>query len=323
MNAGTGSVGSGFRKESVTEETKPKPRGGWRKAVLRSSFGAVNLGESKSEREEREWTENVQANMPMDHLVYMVVSPRGGVAKTTTTVGTASTFSMTRSAEVVAVDCDPAAGNLSDRVTEEATSSFVDLLNDRSAYGHLNRIRKYTKQNYVSKLDVLASPRQEGVEPPRFDPQSLYQTVDVLKTGYRIICLDPGNDLYSPLIQSMLDIVQAVVVVTDVGLGGGKAAEVVYKWLNHYHPQLLHRSFLVMSDKDETPNADRRSLIEEAFVNTPWKDPSYVPYDPHLHLATEVDMAKLQKSTRRAYLEVTNRLTQWYGHPPIPRRPIA
>ncbi|WP_131818722.1 MinD/ParA family ATP-binding protein [Mycobacteroides abscessus] len=318
-----GQLASDFRKESYTEEAKPKPRSGWRKAILRTSFGAVNLGESRSEREEREWTESVQANMPQDHLVYMVVSPRGGVAKTTTTVGTASTFSMVRSAEVVAVDCNPAAGNLSDRVTEEATSSFVDLLNDRSAYGHLNRIRKYTKQNKVSKLDVLASPRQEGLEPPRYDPHTLYQTVEVLKTGYRIICLDPGNDLYSPLIQSMLDIVQAVVVVTDVGMGGARAANVVYKWLNHYHPQLLHRSFLVMSDKEETAHPERRSLIEEAFVNTPWKDPSYVPYDPHLNLATEIDMDKLGKSTRRAYLQVANRLTQWYGHPPIPRRPIA
>lgn len=318
-----GGVGSNLRQEAFTGETKPKPRSGWRKAVLRSTFGAINPGESTPEREEREWTEHIQANMPQDHLVYVTISPRGGVAKTTTTVGTASTFSMNRSAEVVAVDINPAAGNLSDRVTEEATASFVDLLNDRGAYGHLNRIRKYTKQNYVSKLDVLASPRREGAAPPRYTPESLAQTVEVLKTGYRIISLDPGNDLDSPILQAILDLVQAVVVVTDVGVGGARAAATVYNWLSYYHPALLNRSFLVMSDKHPKFNAANKQKIEETFVNTPWKDPLYIPYDEHLNEGTEVDMDKLQKPTRRAYLEVTHRLTQWYGHPPIPRKPSA
>lgn len=77
-----GSLSRELRQERFTTAVKPQPRSGWRRALLRSTFGLINPGESKTERIDREYAEQIGANIPRTELVFAVVSPRGGVSKT-------------------------------------------------------------------------------------------------------------------------------------------------------------------------------------------------------------------------------------------------
>ncbi|OKH69410.1 hypothetical protein EB74_30055 [Mycobacterium sp. SWH-M5] len=311
-----------FRQDAFTTELKPKPQSGWRKAVLKSTFGLINPGESKVEREDRERRERIRANIPRHEFIYAVLSPRGGVSKTTTTAAVGSIFAQLRGAEVIAVDANPSEGNLASRINPQAQHTFVDLLRDRALNG-VNDIRQYTGRN-AAHLDVLAA-SQAYINPDTYTPKKLIDTIDVLRTGYRIIGIDCGQNLNDDVMATILDVVTAVVIVSGVQFDSGRAALRLHDWmLAHGRSKLLERSFLVMSDRTPEPNPKMRENIENSVAGIVWKDPVYVPYDPHLHEATVINLEQLAKPTYRAYLEVASRLSAFYGAPPLPAgRPPA
>ena len=306
-----------LRQERFTTSVKPQPRSGWRRALLRSTFGLINPGESKTERIDREHAEQVGANIPRTELVFAVVSPRGGVSKTTTTAAVGSILAEIRGAEVVVVDADPNDGNLAGRVNPDAQHTFADMLRDRTI-GGVNDIRNYTKRN-AAQLDVLASSR-ELVRPPVFDRASLFNTVNVLRNGYRIIGIDCGQNLGDELFSAVLDIATAMIVVTGDQFDSAESA------LKHYdrlqalgRTELRERSFLLISDRSPKPNKKLRAEMVQSVSNTVWRNPIHIPFDQHLAEATVIDLDQLNKKTYRAYLAAAARLSAWYGLPPIPQ----
>ncbi|ART74355.1 hypothetical protein BTO20_37690 (plasmid) [Mycobacterium dioxanotrophicus] len=318
-----GGLAANLRQEAFTTELKPKPESGWRKALLKTTFGLVNLGPSRLERVDRERKEQVGANIPRTEFVYAVLSPRGGVAKTTTTAALGSIFADVRGAEVIVIDANPNKGNLASRVNPDATATFADILRDRRQIRGVNDIRTYAKRNAVH-LDVLAGD-QNNRNPQVYDPQSLVNTVDVLRSGYRVIGIDVGQNLQDPVVAQILDIVTAVVVVSGLQYGSGKAAVGMYDWLvEHGRADLVQRSTLLISDRHPEPNKAFRGSLEENVAATVWRDPVYVPYDEHLYEDTVIDVRQLAKPTYRAYLEAAARLSSFYGQPALPlRRPAA
>lgn len=310
-----------FRQESFTTEVKPKPQSGWRKAVLKSSFGMINPGESRAERVDRERRDQVGANIPRTEFIFAVMSPRGGVAKTTTTAALGSVFAKVRGAEVIAIDANPNKGNLASRINPDATATFDDLLRDRRIQG-VNDIRTYAKRNAVH-LDVLAGD-ERNVRPAVYQPNTFTDTVNVLRRGYRIIGIDVGQNLQDAVVARILDTVTAVVVVSGLQYGSGKAAVGMYDWLvENGRADLVQRSTLVISDRHPEINKDFRAGLEENLASTLWKDPVCVPYDHHLYEDTVIDVNRLAKPTYRAYLEIAARLSSFYGQPALPLRRSA
>lgn len=306
-----------FRHERHTTVTKPEPQSGWRKAILASTFGLVNPGESKVEREDRERRARVCANVsPV--FIYAVLSGKGGASKTTTTAGVGSMFAACRGGgDVVVIDANPDEGNLASRVNPDASHTFVDVLRARTIQSR-SEIRNYTKTAPTSQLDVLAG-SQVLVNPARFSPETFSQTIHTLANVYSVIGIDCGTNFHTPLMQRVLDTVTAVVVVTGVQFDSGKAAMRVHDWLVQTgRGELVQRSFLLMSEHTPQAQPKLRADIEETVGKTAWKDPIYVPYDPHLYEASVIDLAQLRKRTSRAYLQAAAKLSNWYGAPPVP-----
>ncbi|MGD9622341.1 MAG: MinD/ParA family protein [Mycolicibacterium sp.] len=321
--AASGAFGDGlaseFRSEQFATEVQPEPRRGWRRAVLKSSFGLVNPGESRVEREDRERVEQIRANV-RGQFIFAVFSPRGGVAKTTTTAALGSMFSSLRGSEVLAMDADPDSGNLAGRINDDTSATFRDILRDRASIRGVTDVRAYTAHN-SDKLDVLASSK-ELVRPEIYTPATLFDTVDALRGSYRVIGIDCGKRMRDPLTEAVLDMVTALVVVTSSQYDSAKAAMSFHDYLrNTGRGQLLERSFLIISDRNPVGSETRaaRKLIEDHVRNVIWKDPIYVPYDPHLHEGTTINLAQLKRPSYRAYLEATARLSSWYGMPALPR----
>lgn len=85
-----------------------------------------------------------------------VLSIKGGVGKTTTTLGLGSAFSMVRSDRIIAVDANPDRGTLAERVRDQSTHSTVrDLLSDTHINSYAD-VRNHTRMA-TSRLEVLAS----------------------------------------------------------------------------------------------------------------------------------------------------------------------
>lgn len=317
----TDGLAARLRQEAFTTEVKPQPQSGWRKAVLKSSFGLINPGESRIERIDRERRAQIAANIPRTEFIFAVMSPRGGVAKTTTTAALGSVFSHVRGGGAIVIDANPNKGSLASRVNPDARATFQDLLADKNVRG-VNDIRQYARSNSV-QLDVLAGD-ESNVNPKVYDPHTLVETLNVLRGRYSIIGIDVGQNLQDPVVAQILDVVTAVVVVSGLWYGAGKAAVGMYDWLvENGRADLVARSTLVISDRHPEPNKVFRAGVEENVASTLWKDPVYIPYDHHLYEDTVINVDQLAKPTYRAYLEAAARLSNYYGQPPLPRRRSA
>lgn len=309
-----------LRQERHTTAVKPRPQSGWRKAILAMSFGLINSGESRIEREDRERTARVQANIsPV--FIFACISGKGGAAKTATTAALGHTFATCRGGgEVAVVDANPNRGNLAKRVNPDARHSFVDVLADNNIHSR-SQIRNYAATSASSQLDVLAAPDQL-VNPPAYDPETFLDTIDKLSNVYSVIGIDCGNDLHTELLQAILDKVTAVVVTTAVQFDSGTGALDMHNWLvSTGRTELIGRSFLLMSQHTPEPQTSLRADIVENVSPIEWHDPIFVPYDKHLYEASVINIPQLAKATRRAYLQAAAKLSDWYGLPPIPLHP--
>lgn len=309
-----------LRQERHTTVSKPRPQSGWRKALLAMSFGLINPGESRIEREDRERTARVCANIsPV--FIFACISGKGGASKTATTAALGHTFATCRGGgEVAVVDLNPNRGNLASRVNPDARHSFVDVLADNNIHSR-SQIRNYAATSASSQLDVLAAPHQL-VNPPAYDPETFLDTIDKLSNVYSVIGIDCGNDLHTELLQAILDKVTAVVVTTAVQFDSGTGALDMHNWLvSTGRTELVGRSFLLMSQHTPEPQTSVRADIVEHVSPIEWHDPIFVPYDKHLYEASVINLPQLAKPTRRAYLQAAAKLSDWYGLPPIPLHP--
>ncbi|SHT63275.1 ESX-1 secretion-associated protein EspI [Mycobacteroides abscessus subsp. abscessus] len=131
------------------------PRAGWRRAIHTASGGHLNPGDSKKDRDHAELVARIRQPIMGDFRI-AVLSIKGGVGKTTTTLGLGSAFSMVRSDRIIAVDANPDRGTLAERVRDQSTHSTVrDLLSDTHINSYAD-VRNHTRMA-TSRLEVLAS----------------------------------------------------------------------------------------------------------------------------------------------------------------------
>ncbi|QHN20141.1 AAA family ATPase [Gordonia amarae] len=119
-----------------------------------------------------------------------VLSVKGGVGKTTTTVGLGSAFASLRGDRVIAVDANPDFGTLARRIPVQSTATVRTLLNDPE----LNRytdVRRHTNQA-SSRLEVIASERNPAIS-ESFSADDYRRVIAILEAYYNIIMTDCGT----------------------------------------------------------------------------------------------------------------------------------
>jgi len=103
------------------------------------------------------------AGQPADSCDYKiaVLSLKGGVGKTTTTVGLGSTFAALRGDHVVAVDANPDRGTLAGRIPSQTAATVRDLLNDAENVHWYSDVRAFTSQEFPAPV-IAAQLSQES-----------------------------------------------------------------------------------------------------------------------------------------------------------------
>ena len=131
------------------------PRDGWRRFVYWLTGGRVNFGPSPAEVAERQLIARAKAPVAGCRSI-AVISRKGGVGKTTTTLMLGHTFASLRGDRVVALDGNPDAGSLGYRVRRETAATVTNLLADEQEIIRYADIRSYTNQA-PTRLEVVAS----------------------------------------------------------------------------------------------------------------------------------------------------------------------
>ncbi|MDS1271569.1 AAA family ATPase [Lipingzhangella sp. LS1_29] len=287
---------------------------GWRRTVSMATLGLVRPGESRSQRRYRELVSRVKTPVAGGHYRLAVLSLKGGVGKTTTTVALGSTLASLRGDRILAVDANPDRGTLSDKVQLETAATIRDLLNEREHIRRYHELRAFTSQA-PSRLEILASDRDPAVS-EAFSEHDYRKVAALLEHYYSVCITDCGTGLLHSAMQGVLGMADQIVLISSPSVDGARSASATLDWLDaHQYRHLVHGAVVVLSmvrpkgktsvDLDQLENHFRQRC--RAVVRVPW--------DPHLEEGAEVDLPSLHSATRDAYLQLAANVGEAFAWP--------
>jgi MinD-like ATPase involved in chromosome partitioning or flagellar assembly len=283
----------------IVRRTANAPQTGWRRVVHRASGGRVNLGESAKQRRKEDLLAKIRTPIAGDFRI-AVLSIKGGVGKTTTTLGLGSVLAMTRNDRVIAVDANPDRGTLAERVSDTSTESTVrDLLSD----GNIERyadVRNHTRMA-PSRIEVLASEQEPAVSEV-FGEADYRRTVDILRQYYNVILTDCGTGIMHSAMAGVLDLAHTAVLVSSPAIDAARSASATLDWLmQHGRSALVREAHVVLSASRPGSAALKLDKVYEHF-EARCRSVHLIPFDPHLAEGGEIDFDLLKPATIEAYL---------------------
>ncbi|GII77653.1 hypothetical protein Sru01_26350 [Sphaerisporangium rufum] len=289
---------------------------GWRKLVFRASAGLIKPGESPEVRRRRELVTRARTPVATGHHRVAVLSLKGGVGKTTTTVGLGSTLASIRGDRVIAVDANPDRGTLSDKVELETAATVRDLLNERAQIKRYVDIRAFTSQA-PSRLEILASDHDPLVS-EAFSAADYQAVAQALENFYSIAITDCGTGLLHSAMSGVLGLADQLVLVSSPSIDGARAASATLDWLEAHHYADLVKAATVVLCSVRPRSKSKVDLDKlEAHFAARCRAVIRVPYDPHLEEGAEVDLDRLQPATREAYLLLAASVGDGFGGGPV------
>ncbi|MGV9384296.1 nucleotide-binding protein [Nonomuraea sp. NPDC003707] len=289
--------------ESLLRGRRNAPSKGWRRLIYKASGGWIKPGEPPEVRRRRQLVSRARTPVTAGHHRVAVLSLKGGVGKTTTTVGLGATLAQVRGDRVIAVDANPDRGTLSDKLVLETSATVRDLLNERDQVKRYVDIRAFTSQA-PSRLEVLASDRDPSVS-EAFSGADYQAVSQVLENFYSICITDCGTGLLHSAMGGVLGLADQIVLVSSPSVDGARAASATLDWLeaHHYGDLVKNATVVLCSVRPRSKSAVDIKKLEAHFAAR-CRAVVRVPYDPHLEEGAEIDLDRLQEPTRDAYLQL-------------------
>ncbi|MEV4148499.1 AAA family ATPase [Amycolatopsis sp. NPDC049691] len=296
----------------LVKQVKRPPQSGWRKAVYVGSGKLINPGESPADIQRRDLIARVNQPLRGCYKIAML-SLKGGVGKTTVTTTLGATFASLRGDRVVAVDANPDRGTLSQKLPLETTATVRHLLRDAARITRYSDVRSYTSQG-ASRLEILASEQDPAVS-EAFSEEDYRRTVNLLEHFYNIVLTDCGTGLMHSAMKGVLDVADALVVVSSGSVDGARSASATLDWLEaHGYGELVKRSVAVINSvrpKGGSVDLDKLSAHFGAKVRAVCK----IPFDPHLEEGAEIELDRLTGDTRLALLDLAATVADGFATP--------
>jgi putative peptide zinc metalloprotease protein len=301
-----------FATERVRGPMKVKPaKRGVRQAVRSLSFGVIKPGPGRSERRERELA--VTATTPIATCRRVaIVSRKGGIGKTTTTLMLGHTFALCRGDRVVALDANPDAGSLAYRVHRETEATVTQLLRASERLRRYSDMRSFTNQA-STRLEVLASDDDPTISVALGEPE-YRQVLHVLEHHYNLILMDTGTGILDSATQGILRMADQIVVCAAPGIDASRASSLTLDWLDeHGYHDLVSDAVVVINQVRGNGGREMKQVVDHfakrcrAVVKVPW--------DAHLAEGLEVDVDELRPQTRTAYLNAVAAVARSFSLP--------
>jgi MinD-like ATPase involved in chromosome partitioning or flagellar assembly len=278
---------------------------GWRRVIY--LLTRINLGSSPDELYEMDLHSRIRRNA-RDSYQIGVLGLKGGVGKTAVTIALGSSLSKIRGDRILALDADPACGNLADRAGRQSAATVADLLSEREL-ARYNDIHAYTSINDAN-LEVLSSEEYSGAR-REFDDQDWKGAVGIVSRYYNLVLADCGAGLFQPASRGVLSTVSGVVIVASASIDGARQAAVTMDWLRQNgYQDLLGRSCLVINNVvPGKPNIDVTDLVQQFERHIPLGRVVVLPFDKHIAAGTEIQLALLGSVFRRRVTELAAALS--------------
>jgi MinD-like ATPase involved in chromosome partitioning or flagellar assembly len=300
-SGGTEPPGTDLSSAQLLRPAKRPPQSGWRRLVYVLSGRLINPGESPADVRRRELTARVNSPLLGCYKIAML-SLKGGVGKTTVTATLGSTFASLRGDRVVAVDANPDRGTLSQKIPLETSATVRHLLRDAQRVRRYTDVRAYTSQG-PSRLEVLASEQDPAVS-EAFSEDDYRRTVTLLEHFYNIVLTDCGTGLMHSAMYGVLGVADQLIIVSSGSIDGARSASATMDWLDaHGHGDLVRNAVAVINCVHRSSGGVDLDRVAEHFAAR-CRKVVRIPFDSHLEEGAEVDLDRLEPTTRLALLEL-------------------
>jgi MinD-like ATPase involved in chromosome partitioning or flagellar assembly len=300
-----GPLRASIRAADLVKPYKEVPEIGWRRRLYQITH--INLGPSPAEREWNDLRRRISRNLRGTYLV-AILQQKGGVAKTTVTIGLGSALARYRDDKIAAVDANAASGNLAKRVDEPTSGTWRGLLGDECLQGYSD-FRHYLGKSSSTGLEVLSSDAGDEM----LNGPQVAELWRRLQRQYSVALVDCGTQLRDDVMAAVLAAADAVVVVSNTRLDGADGAAETLNWLvDHGYPDLVRSAVIVISDVFKVAQSSSVRKLHEQFEKAV-RAVHYVPFDPHLSDATAIDFDRLKPRVRRVFIEAAASLVDGFS----------
>jgi putative peptide zinc metalloprotease protein len=288
---------SAFPAEALVREAVPPPARGWRRALWRATAGRVRPSPSQAESRAQELVATLQRPVVGSRTI-AVVSTKGGVGKTTSTLLLGHALASYRGDRVVALDANPDAGSLGYRVRRETSATALDLLEHAHDVERYTDVRAFTSMA-GSRLEVIASP--DDPHRSRALARDEYQTLlALLDRHYTLVLADCGTGILDSATRGVVEAADQLVIVTAPAVDAARAVAFLLGVLSSHGKAHLVAEAVVVINAVAPPSEDVDVDALEAHFAERVRTVVRIPWDPHLATGAVADVSCLRPATRDA-----------------------
>lgn len=295
-------------------EQKPRPVGGLRGALYKMTGGGLNLGPSARQREEDELARRMSRQLQGSYNT-AVLSLKGGIGKTSTTVGVGLTLAEFRGDPPCAIDANPDSGDLVERALgegiyqQQAPRTISDLLRNVESIDSLTALARY--MHHAGRLHLIAGEQDPEVSDSLTAEE--YLRIRKLISGYYSVALtDCGTGVTHNAMSGILQSADNLIIAAGYAVSGAKRARSTLHWLaGHGYEDLARNAVVVITDKDEVSSRVDKDAIEDHLAGI-CRQLIAVPHDRGVADGDLVTLDVLRPETRRAYREIAAAVVDGY-----------
>lgn len=299
---------------SFVREQKPRPKRGFRGFLYRVTGGSWNLGPSAQEREEDELARRISRQL-QGSFNTAVLSLKGGIGKTSTTVGVGLTLAEFRGDPPCAIDANPDSGDLVERalgegIYQQATPrTITDLLKNIDAIDSLTGLSRY--MHHSGRLHLIAGEQDPEVS-DSLTAEEYLRIRKLIASYYSVALTDCGTGVTHNAMSGILQSADNLIIAAGYAVSGAKRARSTLQWLaSHGYEDLARNAIVVITDKDEVSSRVDKDAIEE-HLSGMCRELIAVPHDRGVADGDLVTLDVLKPETRRAYKEIAAAIVDGY-----------
>jgi len=296
------------------KEQKPRPVGGIRGALYNLTGGAWNLGPGPKQRQEDELARRISRQLQGSYNT-AVLSLKGGIGKTSTTVGVGLTLAEYRGDAPCAIDANPDSGDLVERalgegIYQQSTPRTIsDLLENIDSIDSLTSLARY--MHHAGRLHLIAGEQDPEVS-DSLTAEEYRRIRKLISSYYSVVLTDCGTGVTHNAMSGILQSADNLVIAAGYAVSGAKRARSTLHWLaSHGYEDLARNAIVVITDKDEVSSRVDKDAIEEHLAGI-CRELIAVPHDRGVADGDLVTLDVLKPETRRAYKEIAAAIVDGY-----------
>ena len=296
------------------KEQKPRPVGGFRGVLYKLSGGAWNLGPGPKQRQEDELARRISRQLQGSYNT-AILSLKGGIGKTSTTVGVGLTLAEYRGDAPCAIDANPDSGDLVERALGEgiyqqsSPRTITDLLDNIDSIDSLTALARY--MHHAGRLHLIAGEQDPEVS-DSLTAEEYLRIRKLISSYYSVALTDCGTGVTHNAMSGILQSADNLVIAAGYAVSGAKRARSTLQWLaSHGYEDLARNAVVVITDKDEVSSRVDKDAIEEHLAGI-CRELIAVPHDRGVADGDLVTLDVLKSETRRAYKEIAAAIVDGY-----------